>query len=84
MCGLFVSSGDDVELDDDGRTARASDYRQARIGAASSLIAILLFLLVIDALRPDYTIDNVIFGGLVTTIVTLLGIEAGAVIRGRK
>ena len=70
--------------DDNGPYARATDYRQARIGAATGLTVIVIILLLMDALRPDYAADGVVLGGLLTTIVTLLGIEAGAVIRGKQ
>ena len=61
---------------------RGDDYRQARIGAAIGLVVTLVALLFLDALRPDYMIDKIVFGGLITTIITLLGIEvAGQALR---
>ena len=61
---------------------REDDYRLARIGAAIGLTVTLVGLLFLDALRPEYMIDKIVFGGLVTTIITLLGIEvAGQALR---
>lgn len=54
---------------------RAGDYRAARIGAASALTAVLIVLLIADALSPDYAVDVVVAYGLLGTIAGLLGVE---------
>lgn len=63
---------------------RAGDYRAARIGAAASLTAVLVVLLLLDALLEDYDFDSIQLGLLVGAIGGLLGIEAGSMIRGRS
>ena len=64
--------------------ARRSDYRAARIGAAIALTATLIVLLVLDVVVPGYDVDPLVVGTLVTTIATLLGIEAGSLVRGKS
>lgn len=61
---------------DDSKTPRAADYRLARIGAATALVVVIAFLLVFDALSPDYQASDVTLTALLGTVMTLLGIEA--------
>lgn len=62
--------------------SRAADYRAARIGAAAALTGVLVVLLVIDALTPDYDISPLVLIPVLGTILTLLGIEALGIVRG--
>jgi hypothetical protein len=64
--------------------ARLGDYRAARIGAAGALTAVLVVLLLIDALSPSYDINAVVLIPLLGTIAGLLGIEGLSVLRGGK
>jgi hypothetical protein len=68
---------------DDGHVRR-TDYRAARIGAASALVAVVIVMVGGDILSPTYEASAVILTALLGTIITLLGIEAGTVIRGGK
>jgi hypothetical protein len=67
---------------------RDGDFRAARIGAATGLVIVIMVLLLLDAVRNDYEVDAIVVGTILTTVVTLLGIEAGAVglarIRGKS
>lgn len=66
---------------DDGRQSRRSDYRAARIGAASALTFTLVVLLLIDAISADYEVGPAQLGTLATMIVTLLGVEIASSMR---
>lgn len=52
---------------------RRTDYRSARIGAAIALTLTLIALLVLDVVVPDYDVDPVVMGALVTTIANAPG-----------
>ena len=65
----------------DHRT-RADDYSSARIGAAAALTIVLVVLLVLDVVVPDYDISPGILLPLLGAILALLGLEASAVWRG--
>ena len=65
----------------DHRT-RADDYSSARIGAAAALTIVLVVLLVLDVVVPDYDISPGILLPLLGAILALLGLEASAVCRG--
>ena len=68
---------------DDLPPSRSSDYRAARIGAAVALTGVVVFVIVFDAVSTDYEVNPVVFVTLVATILTLLGLEAGSIIRGK-
>ena len=70
--------GDDAP---DHRT-RAGDYSSARIGAAAAFTIVLVVLLVLDVVVPDYDISAGILLPLLGAILALLGLEASAVWRG--
>ena len=72
--------GDDRGDDPDQR--RADVYSSARIGAAAALTLVLVVLLVLDVLVPDYDIGPGILLPLLGAILALLGLEASAVWRG--
>jgi hypothetical protein len=74
---------DDVGVDDDPVRANGS-YRAARIAVAVALTGVLALLLVLDAVSPEYDLNYVTLTALLTTILTLFGIEVGAAIFGRK
>jgi hypothetical protein len=59
------------------------DYRAARIGAAAAFSAVLVFLLIFDAVSVEYSASEIVVSLLLGGIVTLLGIEAGQWLRGR-
>lgn len=64
--------------------ARLGDYRAARIGAAGALTAVVVLLLVLDAISPTYEFSPVVLMPLLGTILTLLGIEALSFLRGAR
>ena len=70
------------ERDDAADRRRADVYSSARIGAAAALTLVLVVLLVLDVLVPDYDIGPGILLPLLGAILALLGIEASAVWRG--
>lgn len=59
-------------------------YRAARIGTALAITGVMVLLLVLDALSPDYDMSPVTLTALLTTVLTLLGIEVGASFFGRR
>lgn len=74
-------------MTDDPKRSRRGDYAAARIGAAIALTSVLVFLLVWDAISEPifgvrYEASPVALAMLATTILTLLGLEAGSFIRG--
>ena len=71
-----------VPVADDGRRSRQGDYRLARIVVAGGLVFVLGILLLLDALRPEYTLQPTTLGVIATMILVLLGIEATSLIRG--
>ena len=70
------------ELRDDADQRRADVYSSARIGAAAALTVVLVVLLVLDVVVPDYDISPGILLPLLGAILALLGLEASAVWRG--
>jgi hypothetical protein len=64
-----------------GDGSRTGDYRVARIGTAFGLTAVLIVLMVLDALSADYSLDTVQLVVLVGAILTLLGLEARDMVR---
>ena len=67
-----------------GEEPRQGDYRIARISAAAALNTVIIFLLVFDALSPDYAVSEFVVGALLAGIFTLLGIEGLSSLRGGK
>jgi len=63
---------------------RTGDYRIARIASGTTLTAVLGALLLADAFSTDYAVDPLVLTILGTLIVTLFGLEAAAVWRGRQ
>jgi hypothetical protein len=61
---------------------RADVYSSARIGAAAALTIVLVVLLVLDVVVPDYHVPPGILLPLLCGILALLGHEASAVWRG--
>ena len=55
-------------------------YRAARIGTAIALTAVIAFLLILDGLSPDYDVNQVTLTALLSTVLTLYGIEVTAFI----
>lgn len=74
--------------DDDGEARvaaqRSPDYRVARIAAAGTLIFVVAFVVIFDAISPEYEASPVIVTALLGCAATLLGIEGLAVLRGGK
>lgn len=62
---------------------RHGDYRMARIGAALALTGVLVLMLLMDVLVPDYDVDPAVLVVMVTAICTLLGVEFVDVIHGK-
>lgn len=65
-------------------SGRRGDYRGARIGATAALVIVTVFLLVADALNTEYEMNPVVLILLLTTILTLLGLEARDVFWGPR
>lgn len=57
------------------RSTREGDYRLARTAAASVLVIVLAFMLVVDIFTFDYQVSEIVVGALLAGIATLLGIE---------
>jgi hypothetical protein len=73
------------ERDDDAeRRARADVYSSARIGAAAALTIVLVVLLILDVVVPDYHVSPAILLPLLGAILALLGLEASAFWRGLR
>jgi len=72
----------DERGDDAAGRRRADVYSSARIGAAAALTIVLVVLLVLDVVVPDYDISPGILLPLLGAILALLGLEASAVWRG--
>lgn len=66
------------------RLVRGDDYRQARIGAAAALTAVVVVLLVIDAFSDSYSTDTIMVATLLTTITLLLGLEVRDTVRSLR
>jgi hypothetical protein len=64
--------------------SRADVYSSARIGAAAALTLVLVVLLVLDVVVPDYHVSPGILLPLLGAICALLGLEASAVWRSVK
>jgi hypothetical protein len=64
--------------DDAERRARADVYSSARIGAAAALTLVLVVLLVLDVIVPDYHVSPGILLPLLGAILALLGLEMSA------
>jgi hypothetical protein len=70
------------ERDDDAeRRARADVYSTARIGAAAALTLVLVVLLVLDVVVPDYHVSPAILLPHLGAILALLGLEVSALWR---
>jgi hypothetical protein len=72
----------DERRDDAPDRRRADVYSSARIGAAAALTLVLVVLLVLDVVIPDYDISPGILLPLLGAILALLGLEASALWRG--
>ena len=70
--------------DDEAERRRADVYSSARIGAAAALTIVLVVLLVLDVVVPDYHVSPAILLPLLGAILALLGLEAGAFWRSVK
>ena len=64
--------------DDAAQRRRADVYSSARIGAAAALTLVLVVLLVLDVVVPDYDISPGILLPLLGAILALLGLEMSA------
>ena len=74
--------GDERRSDVPERRSRADVYSSARIGAAAALTLVLVVLLVLDVVVPDYHVSPGILLPLLGAILALLGLEASALWRG--
>jgi hypothetical protein len=63
---------------------RADVYSSARIGAAPALTIVLVVLLVLDVVVPDYHVSPGILLPLLGAILALLGLEASAFWRSAR
>ncbi len=70
--------------DDEAERRRADVYSSARIGAAAALTIVLVVLLVLDVVVPDYHVSPAILLPLLGAILALLGLEASAFWRGMR
>ena len=71
----------DERGDDAADRRRADVYSSARIGAAAAL-TIVLVVLILDVVVPDYHVSPAILLPLLGAILALLGLEASALWRG--
>ena len=76
--------GDERRDDAPDHRTRADVYSSARIGAAAALTIVLVVLLVLDVVVPDYDISPGILLPLLGAILALLGLEASALCRNVK
>jgi len=74
--------GDEQRDDDADRRAQADGYSSARIGAAAALTIVLVVLLILDVIVPDYDVSPGTLLPLLGAILALLGLEASAFWRG--
>ena len=65
-----------------GGPSRAAEFRVARIAAAVALTGVVICIVLVDALRADYQVSEIVVGTLLAAIATLLGIEGLSWIRG--
>ena len=70
--------------DDATDRRRADVYSSARIGGAAALTIVLVVLLVLDVVVPDYHVSPGILLPLLGAILALLGLEASAFWRSVK
>lgn len=70
-------------MSDENDGPRRSDYRAARIGAASLLTFVVGALLIVDSINPAYEVQPTTLGLLATMILVLLGIEGTSILRGK-
>ena len=68
----------DERGDDAANRRRADVYSSARIGAAAALTIVLVVLLILDVVVPDYHVSPAILLPLLGAILALLGLEASA------
>jgi hypothetical protein len=74
----------DERGDDAPERRRADVYSSARIGAAAALTIVLVVLLVLDVVVPDYHVSPGILLPLLGAILALLGLEASALWRSMR
>ena len=74
----------DERGDDAANRRRADVYSSARIGAAAALTIVLVVLLILDVVVPDYHVSPAILLPLLGAILALLGLEASALWGGVK
>ena len=82
MPGSIDCAGMGDERDDAANRRPADVYSSARIGAAAALTLVLVVLLVLDVVVPDYDISPGTLLPLLGAILALLGLEASALWRG--
>jgi len=70
---IYGRSANDTAVADDG--ARRADYRAARIGGAIALIAVVVAVVLIDAVSTDYAADAIIVTSVLGAAAALLGVE---------
>jgi hypothetical protein len=72
-----------VRGDVDGSNGRGTaPFNQARAIGGLLLLGLASVLALIDAFRPDFTVDSIQFGLLLGTALLLLGVEAGRKLLG--
>jgi hypothetical protein len=64
-----------------GRPARDADYRAARTGAAAALTGVMIVLLLVDAMSPEYEAAPFALVVLATLIASLLAVDLPDLIR---
>ena len=63
---------------------RRGSYDRPRVIVAGALTGLVMLLLVMDAISPDYAVGEVTLAALLGAVLALLGIEAADVIRGGR
>lgn len=65
-----------------GGPSDAPPFSRPRWIGGLALLGLVIVLMVIDAVRPDFTIDSIQLGLLLGTALLLLGVEAGRKLLG--
>jgi len=79
---IYGRSANDTAVADEG--SRRTDYRTARISGALALIAVVVAVVLIDAVSAEYAADAIIVTSILGAAAALLGVEIVDFIRRPK
>lgn len=63
---------------------REGDYGTARVASALTLIAVVVFIMVVDALSTEYEASPIIVTALLAGAGSMLGVEVAAALNRRR